>query len=181
MCKASLVVLSLTLLAGCSSSTPRKDAKLYQAGEKAQVGKLLYSVVDTQFAPTIGEDANNQRTPQNRFVIVQVSISNSGTEDSAIPGMTLVGDDGKTYPEIADLTGVPRWLGVVRKATADQTEQGVIVFDAPAQHYRLRLTDDLDDDVSIDVPLSFIHELQHDIHTPESSGTPGVLDVPTKK
>lgn len=178
MLRASLIVISLAILAGCSS-TPKKEVKIYQAGEKASVGKLSYSVVDTQFAPTMGDDPNNQRTPQNRFVIVQLSVSNSGTEDANLPGMTLVDDEGKTYPELADVTGVPRWLGVIRKVAADQTEQGVIVFDAPAKHYRLRLTDELDDDISIDVPLNYIHELQRDVKTAEPA--PSVLDIPSKK
>ncbi|HXJ42665.1 MAG TPA: hypothetical protein VNH18_25515, partial [Bryobacteraceae bacterium] len=40
-----------------------------------------------------------------------------------------------------------------------QTESGHILFDAPAAHYKLRLTDDSDsEEVYVDIPLSFAHE-----------------------
>ncbi len=165
------------LLAGCSSA-PQKEARVYAAGEKATVGPLIYSIVDTQFAPVLGEDVNNQRTPQNRFVIVQISVSNSSTSDANIPLMTLIDDSGKQFPELADGTGVPRWLGVVRKVASAQTEAGEIVFDAPAQHYRLRLTEELDDEVSVDIPLSYIHEEQKDLKTTQDA--PPMIEIPKK-
>jgi hypothetical protein len=73
--------------------------------------------------------------------------------------MTLLDDSGKTYNELTDGTGVTRWLGVVRKVDANQTETGSVVFDAPAGHYKLRLTDETDEaDVFVDLPLNFAHE-----------------------
>ena len=171
------ILIPALLLAGCSS-TPKKEAKLYAAGEKAAVGPLTYSVVDTLFAPALGEDPASQRTPQNRFVIVQVSVSNSGTTEASIPLMTLIDDNGQQYSELADGTGVPRWLGVIRKVGIAQTEAGNIVFDAPAKHYRLRLTEELDDEVSIDIPLSYIHELQGDMKTTQE--TSPMIEIPKK-
>jgi hypothetical protein len=148
---------------GCSSGS-KKQSSVYPAGEKAPIGSLVYNVVDTEIFTRLGEDASSARTPQNRFVVVHVSISNSGSEETPIPGMTLVDDAGQNFPELADGKNVPSWLGVVRKVGAAQTEQGNIVFDAPAKHYRLRLTDELDEkEVSIDVPLSFIHEQIRDM------------------
>ena len=169
-----LFIPALIFMSGCSG-TPKKEAKIFSAGEKATVGNLSYSVIDTQFAPSLGEDAASQRTPQNRFVMVQISVSNSGSADAVIPGMTLVEDSGQSYHELADGTGVPRWLGVVRKVGSTQTEAGVVLFDAPAKHFRLRLTDELEDEVSIDVPLNFIHEEMHDLKTSPDSG---VIAVP---
>jgi len=173
----SCVLISALLLAGCSSA-PKKEARVYAAGEKATVGPLIYSIVDTQFAPVLGEDVNNQRTPQNRFVIVQISVSNSSTSDANIPLMTLIDDSGKQFPELADGTGVPRWLGVVRKVSSAQTEAGNVVFDAPAEHYRLRLTEELDDEVSVDIPLSYIHEEQKDLKTTQDA--PPMIEIPKK-
>lgn len=173
----SSVLISALLLAGCSSSS-KKEAKIYGAGEKATVGPLIYSVVDTQFAPVLGEDPNNQRTPQNRFVMVQISVSNSGNAEANIPLMTLIDDSGKQYPELADGTFVPRWLGVIRKVGSAQTEAGDVVFDAPAQHYRLRLTEELDDEVSVDIPLTYIHEEQRDLKTTQDA-TP-MIEIPKK-
>ncbi|MDE3199189.1 MAG: DUF4352 domain-containing protein [Acidobacteriota bacterium] len=153
----SIPVLLTLGLAACSS-TPARKTVVFSAGEKANVEKLTYSVVDTQILPRIGDDTN-ARTPQNRFFIVQISAFNSGNEDAAIPAMALVDDQGKTYEELTDGAGVPRWLGIIRHVAPNQSESGNIVFDAPAQHYKLKLTDETDaNDVYIDVPLNFTHE-----------------------
>jgi hypothetical protein len=175
---SGFVLIPALLLAACSSTPPKKEAKLFAAGEKATVGSLVYSVVDTTFAPVLGDDPANQRTPQNRFVIVQISVSNSGTTEQNIPALTLVDDSGQTYPELVDGTGIQRWLGVIRKVGSAQTEAGEILFDAPAKHYRLRLTDELDDDVSIDIPLSYIHEEMRDMKSTQEA-TP-MIDIPKK-
>jgi hypothetical protein len=97
--------------------------------------------------------------PQYRFYVVQMSVLNSGNSDVALPGMTLIDDAGKTYEELADGSGLPKWLGVSRRVPSNQVEQGSILFDAPTSHYKLRLTDDTDaDDVFVDLPLNFAHE-----------------------
>jgi Domain of unknown function (DUF4352) len=173
MSRLSLISLSLAgiLLAGCSKA-PKQEARLYSAGERAIVGRLSYSLVDSEISQQLGDEAASARTPQNRFIVVQVSVTNAGNEETPIPVMTLVDDGGQTYNELADGTGVRSWLGVLRKVAATQTETGMILFDAPAKHYRLRLTDEFSpEDVSIDMPLSFLHEqLQHVDRTSGSSG-----------
>jgi hypothetical protein len=68
-----------------------------------------------------------------------------------------------------------------------QTERGVVLFDAPAAHYKLRLTEDSDlEDVYIDIPLSFVHEqLRNEpVLVPEAAGagqTPMQLPLPQPK
>ena len=91
---------------------------------KRQRAPLIYNIVDTQFAPLLGDDPKDQRIPQNRFVIVQVSVTNTGNADANIPGMTLVADSGQTYPELADGKGVAQWLGIIRKVGPVQTDAG---------------------------------------------------------
>lgn len=169
-----IALLSLSLLLVGCSSTPSRVVKIYQSGEKAEHNKLTYSVVDAQIFTRLGEDPT-PRVPQNRFFVVQVSVSNSGNQPANIPGMYLVDDTGKVYPELADGTGVPRWLGVVRSVDPVQTESGFVIFDAPAAHYKLRLTDETDDaDVFVDMPLNFLHEQMNGttVATPESISAP---------
>jgi hypothetical protein len=140
-------------------SSSKNQAILYAAGDKATVGPLVYNVTDTEVADKLGDDPNSERTPQDRFVLVRVSVSNSGPEEEPIPAMTLVDDGGHNYTELSDGAGVTNWLGVVRKVGPTQTETGVVVFDAPTKHYRLRLNDPLDEkEIAIDVPFNFIHE-----------------------
>jgi hypothetical protein len=99
--------------------------------------------------------------------------------------LTLVDDAGKNYGELPDGSGVPHWLGIVRMVVSNQTETGAVVFDAPAGHYKLRLTDDSDaSDVYVDIPLTFAHEqMQNDAQATSEAVTaagPRVA-VPTKK
>jgi hypothetical protein len=171
---APLAAFSL-LLSGCSSTvaSSQSRAKTYAAGEKAIAGPLTYSIVDTQIQPDLGTD-DNRRTPSTRFILIRVSTFNSSNAEVPIPAMTLIDDSGKTYPELADGTGVADWLGIVRKVGPGQTDSGQVAFDAPSQHYRLRLTDANDDsDVGIDIPLDFIHEQLRDTSTiPGAVGQP---------
>ena len=165
-----LLAVGLLGIGGCIAG---RQTKFYQAGEKAIVDRLTYVVIDTQIFPRLGEDPGNPRVPQNRFMQVQVAISNSGNTEVSIPAMTLVDDAGQTYNELPDGSGVQRWLGMVRKVAPGQTEQGNILFDAPAKHYKLKLTDDADAaDVVVDIPLSFVHEQLNDMMLPESAPVP---------
>jgi|SRR5215472_8596959 len=153
-------VAGLCTLLGCSS-TPQKQIRVFNSGEKIQVGRLTYSVVDVQIQPTLpGQDAGDPRVPQNRFYTVQISVSNGGNEDTPIPGLALVDDGGHVYNELPDGNGVPQWLGSVRRVAPGQTEEGNVVFDAPTAHYKLRFTDETEDDqIYSDIPLSFVHEV----------------------
>lgn len=163
-------------LTACSP-TPVRQTKMYQSGEKAEFKKLTYSIVDAQIFTRLGDDAS-PRIPQNRFYVVQLSVSNGGNQATSIPALTLVDDNGKTYPELADGAGIPRWLGVIRNVDPAQTEAGQIIFDAPSAHYRLRLTDETDeDDVFVDMPLNFLHEQMNS--SPVSSSPDGAGAAPT--
>lgn len=171
-------VLSL-IIAGCSGISSKHSSVVYAAGDKATVGPLVYTVTDTEVAQQLGDDPNNPRTPQERFFLIKVSISNSGSNEQPIPAMTLVDDEGHNYTELSDGSGVTDWLGVVRKVGPTQTGQGVVVFDAPTKHYRLRLNDPLDErEISIDVPLSFVHERLKTVDTSPSSAP--ALAIPKK-
>jgi hypothetical protein len=108
-------------------------------------------------------------------------VTNSSSDDQSIPTMTLVDDAGHSYTELSDGAGVTNWLGVVRKVRAAQTEQGVVAFDAPTKHYRLRLNDALDEsEISVDVPLNFVHERIKNIDTGSTAPSTG-LPIPGKK
>jgi hypothetical protein len=154
----ALPLLTLQLIS-CSSLSSKKQPVIYAAGDKAAIGPLVYNLTDAETAQQLGDDPASPRTPQNRFYLIKVSISNSGNEDQPIPAMSLVDESGQSYNELSDGGGVPNWLGVVRKVAAAQTEQGYVAFDAPTKHYRLRLNDPLDEsEISIDVPLGFVRD-----------------------
>jgi hypothetical protein len=178
-CSISWICLFPLVLMGCSTSL-KKEAKIYSIGEKVTIGSLTYSVVDTEIVPQLGDDPATARNPANRFYLIKVSVSNSSNADLPIPAMTLMDDSGQAYNELADGAKVPQWLGVVRKVAAAQTDQGNVVFDAPAKHYRLRLTDETDEtEVAIDVPLSYVHEQMKDLKTVPDA-LPDQITIPNK-
>ncbi len=177
--RSAFIAVLFLAAAGCSS-VQKPSNTLYAAGDKAVIGPLVYSVIDTETTQQLGDDPKNPRNAQERFYLIRVSITNSSSDDQSIPTMTLVDDAGQSYTELADGTGVTNWLGVVRKVRPTQTEQGVVVFDAPAKHYRLRLNDPLDErEIAIDVPLNFVHEQLKSVDTDLSA--PSTLSIPKKR
>jgi hypothetical protein len=180
--RSAVVLIALLSLAATGCSRSQKPSNiLYSAGDKAIVGPLVYSVTDTEVTQQLGDEPN-PRNAQERFYLIKVSVTNSSSDDQSIPTMTLVDDAGHNYTELPDGAGVANWLGVVRKVRAAQTEQGVVVFDAPTKHYRLRINDALDEkEIAVDVPLNFVHERMKALDTnPAGSQPPGVV-VPEKK
>jgi len=151
------MLLAACLFSGCGSGVT-KSAKTFPSGEKATAGALIYSVVDVHIVPRLGDDPTTARTPKDRFFLIKISASNSSANEVSIPSLTLIDDHGKVFSEVADGTNVPDWLGVLRKIEPGQTGDGVVIFDAPSQHYRLRLTDETDEDIGIDIPLTFVNE-----------------------
>ena len=172
---------SLLGFSGCSGSSGRQS-KTYSTGEKASADDMTYAVVDTEIHTRLGDDPANPRVPQTRFLTVLISVTNGTNADIPIPTLTLVDDAGKTYTELADGSGVPRWLGVVRKVGPGDTEQGNVVFDAPAAHYKLKLTDETSPaDVYVDIPLSFVHEQMNDVAAPVENAQPEMQPPPRKQ
>lgn len=112
-------------------------------GEKVQAGPLIYTVVDTQWRSQLGEP-ENPRVPTNRFLLVKLSVTNSGGLSEAIPALVLEDIAGQTHPELTEAPGLERWFGALRRITPAQTQDGYVVFDVPTGAYKLQLTDDTD-------------------------------------
>lgn len=173
-------------LAGCSNSastsTKTEEVRTVPAGEKATVGHLSYNVVDSQVMTQLG-DESSPRIPKDRFMIVQISVTNSSNVDNPIPAVELIGDSGKVYEELADGSGVSNWLGVVRHVGPGQTERGELLFDAPAAHYKLKFSDEsTDNEILADLPLSYAHEKTNEVLIPTTDlPDPNAAGAPQKK
>ena len=155
----SAAILSLGLAMFTLSCIKSTEVKTYAQGEKAQVGFVTYNVLETKWLPQIG-DGFTARVPADRYFQVRVSISNGGASEFLIPPLNLVDDDGKLITELADGSGVARWLGASRKVNSAETADGVILFDAPARHYKLQVESDTGVQALIDLPLRFGSDVQ---------------------
>jgi Domain of unknown function (DUF4352) len=133
-----LPVLAALLLSGCKPQSPPKS--VYPMGERAIDGPIVYNVVQTVWKTELG-DVLNTRTPQNRFLLITLSATNSGGQEVALPFFTLEGPGGKEIKELENGDGVENWFGLLRTLKPAETHQGVLLFDAPLTSYRLRLTD----------------------------------------
>jgi hypothetical protein len=144
------------LLCACSSARPVAVDRVHRMGEPVAVGPLIYTVIDTEWLNQMGEGAT-ARVPQNRFLLLRLSVTNSGASNSGVPGMTLVDASGKTYTELTDGHGVSEWLGYLRTVSPAQTERGHVLFDVPTGAYRLRVTNDAEPGTEkaelIEIPL----------------------------
>jgi hypothetical protein len=152
---AAAAVLACTLAPGCSSRARDGVAKVSLMGEPAEVGQLIYTVTDSDWFDQLGEPPAI-RLPQRRFLVIHLSVTNSGGEVSGVPRMRIEDARG-TFEELADGRGVPDWFGGFRLVQPAETETGAVVFDAPLGAYRLRVINDADEahevSGSIEIPI----------------------------
>jgi len=150
---SAFAAFSLTLLVLLSGCSKKREVRTVGLGEKAAIGTFVYQAIETRWPMSLGG-----RSPKDRFFVLRVSIFNSGSADATIPGFEVVDDTGNSYPESVDGTGVENWLGVTRKLPQANTETGNIVFDVPPKHYRLRIADENDNFMYVDIPLNLNSE-----------------------
>lgn len=153
------VLIALNIVfTGCSalsSSQPRP----YAMGDRIELGRLVYTVFETRWLPQIGEGPT-ARIPQNRFFLIRMSVGNTGSGEILLPNLSIEDDQGNSYPELSEGEGVPQFLGLLHPVTAAQPLAGNVLFDAPPQHYRLRLWDQENQHTAlVDIPLSFRSEI----------------------
>ena len=142
------------LLCGCQQQQQLRTQ--FSMGERVPVGQMTYSVVESAWRTQLGESLKI-RTPEQRFLLIKVSVTNGTGKDVSIPLLTLEGNNGQTYREIADGQGVDNWFGALRTISPGQTQQGNILFDVPLTSYKLRVPDINDSGfesyASVDIPL----------------------------
>ncbi len=153
---AFLLVLLVALSPACSSGLLEKP--VHKMGELTTVGPVVYNVLETEWRDHLG-DSIRQKFPKNRFLVLRLTVTNSGNRDIAIPLLSLTNENGDSFREITDVKGLPNWLGLLRVLSPAAHMQGVIVFDVPTSDYLLRVTDcgDLENEKTalIEIPLTF--------------------------
>jgi hypothetical protein len=155
LCLFSRVVLPALLLAGCTQKRTSEQIN-YTMGERILDGPMVYNVVQTAWRTQLG-DLYKVRTPDNRYLVISLSATNSGGKQVSVPFFVLEGPNGQQYPELQNGEGIENWFGLLRDIAPAQTKQGNIVFDVPLTSFRLRLTDGKDPGtekyVWVDIPL----------------------------
>jgi hypothetical protein len=104
--------------------------------------------------PQLG-DGPDARLPQNRFLLVRISVTSSAGAETYVPNLTLEDDAGGTCSESSNGEEVPHWIGYLRSIKPADTLQGDVVFDCVPKHYRLKLVNEGGRGAYVDIPLSF--------------------------
>ena len=128
--------------AGCLVACHNPDAARvdYNMGEKVPIGPLTYTVVDSSWKTQLGDGLKN-RQPEQRFLLLEISVTNGGGSEHSVPFLQLQSYNGQTYMESENGDGVDNWFGVLRTLAPGETQQGQILFDVPLTSYRLRVPD----------------------------------------
>jgi hypothetical protein len=129
-------------LGGCSKSAKTVVTE-HKMGERVRVGALVYTVFESEWLNQL-TDGNKERLPQNRFLVLRVSFTNSGGAPATVPGLLLQDSKGETFAESTDGTGVRDWLPVLRKLEPAETKEGHILFEAPPGAYQLLVREETD-------------------------------------
>jgi len=176
--RAALLVISLAIfgLSGCGT---RQNTRVdYQMGERVSLGPLTYNVVETAWRSQLGSDFK-MRLPQQRFLIITISVTNGGGTQVSVPLLSLENQKGEIFQESDNGDGVDNWFGLLRELRPAQTQQGRMVFDVPLASYKLRVTDGAEPGgekiASIEIPLSL--DADSGIETP----APGPPEEPPAK
>ena len=128
----------------------------FSMGDRVPVGQMTYSVVESEWKTQLGESFK-VRSPENRFLLIRISVTNGTGTDASIPLFTLEASNGQTYRELSNGEGVVNWFGLLRTISPGQTQQGAILFDVPLTSFKLRVTDvadpGLEKYVTVQIPL----------------------------
>jgi hypothetical protein len=168
-----LIAILSSFLAGCASSQSASGTE-YQMGERVSVGPLTYNVVESVWRSQLG-DALKVRIPDQRFLVLTISVTNGGGKQISVPFLTLQNQSGQMFQESENGEEVDNWFGLLRNLDPAQTQQGRILFDVVLSSYRLRVTDGGDPGTErfawVEIPLR--------IDTDEGIDTP-VPGLPSK-
>jgi|GEM_PF-4150399 len=152
-------ILFIILSAGCSNTSseqanneqstpstgqekPQSSGKEHTLGETVVVDKLSYKVSEASIQKKIGNDSN-QKTTEQQFIVLHVTIANSGTEAQLIDPSLFKLKDGqkREYEPMVDAdvyvnAGNPLFL---QDINPDSPREGNIVFEVPLDAAQLKL------------------------------------------
>jgi Domain of unknown function (DUF4352) len=147
---------AIILLISCGKNAGQSRAA-FRMGQQMQVGPLIYNVLETKWVSQLG-DMLRQRVPKQRFLLVRISVTNSGGQEVSLPFLSLEDAKGQSYPEEQSGEGVDGWMGFLRTIQPAQTENGWLVFDVAPGSYNLRVSGETssgdEQSVLIHIPLS---------------------------
>lgn len=136
--RLTVATVALLCLSACPDPKAAAESRVYQMGERVDVGGVVYTVLESEWRAAIGEGAEAM-IPQNRFLILRVTITNGAGQAANVPFLRLEGGKEETM-EVDNAKALAGWMGLVRIIPPAQTEEGKLVFDVPPGSYKLRVS-----------------------------------------
>lgn len=128
------------LLLGSACSKPAPAKAEFRIGDAAAAGPLTYTVTEARWVSQL-EGFPTPRLPERNFLLIHVTVTNSGGSDVSVPFFKLENSTGDVYEESNNGIGVDRWFGVIRRLGPAQSQDAWVLFDVPTNSYKLRVTD----------------------------------------
>jgi len=156
------------ILSQISCTKERSRVESYPIGQKVQVGKMFYQVIEAQWIPEL---KGAKQPIKNRILQLQLTVTNSGAEPASLPFLRLIDGKGNEIIEVSELESNPRWLGAFRRMEPALTEEGLVYFDVPVAAYKLEVIDNTNAEdektAYIEIPASLAPP-------PVAPGSPGM-------
>ena len=169
----ALLTAGLIVLAGCNQ---RRNPNLatFSMGTQVAATPLIYTIVDSNWAADL-DTPSGPRLPKNRFMVVTLTVTNSGGAEAGVPLLSLIDSRGNVYMEEQKGDGVTQWLGYLRIMKPAETDQGKILFDVPPGAYKLRVSSggDPEEEQAALVDIPFRAEKDPSVGTPQPTAPPG--------
>ncbi len=163
------IVAAVLLLSSCATKTAgRMDRKM---GDQVQLGSLIYTVLEVDWDDSIGQGVM-PANPQNEFLILRLSVTNSGGTETAVPLLNVEDAQGNSFRELSENVPVENWLGVLRRMAPATTDQGRIVFELPRGTYRLRISDGSEPDKELFAFIEIPYRLSEPVEEVETEPEP---------
>jgi len=135
---AALAAAAFFSLSACTDAKSAAESRVYQMGERVDVGGVMYTVLESEWRASIGEGAD-QMVPKNRFLIIRATVTNGTGTQANLPFLTVEDGKGASVMEEQNAKALAGWFGMVRIIAPAQTEEGKLVFDIPPGNYKLRV------------------------------------------
>jgi RNA polymerase subunit RPABC4/transcription elongation factor Spt4 len=136
--KASDVAENSTSKESATEQNSKPEPKVYAEGESVRIGSFVYSVNDSMWRSAIGGQYNRQDANAS-FLVVEVSVTNSGNEGAMIPSLELTDNKKNDYESSSKSWVLDRSIGALDRLNPGVTKTGLVVFDVPMKEgYKLK-------------------------------------------
>ena len=137
--RLALMASAFLALTACPDAKSAAESRVYQMGERVDVGGVVYTVLESEWRANLGEGPD-EVIPKNRFLVLRVTITNGTGTQANLPFLTVESVKQEASMEIDNAKALPGWMGLIRIVQPAQTEEGKLVFDVAPGAYKLRVS-----------------------------------------